>query len=160
MARTRKNNRSRSRSKSPQVQANRTHRTPNTGRGLVASAGRSARRIAQAAVQPVANLLHRAPGNTPQNTTNEEQSNVPSPATSTTVVFTPNRSDSNVDASQNSEASNTHASFLSEVAGRTPRFGSHSHTPDRSDSNVDASQNSEASNAHSSFLSEVAGRTP
>ena len=98
------------------------NRTPSTGSGLMASAGRSMQRLAK----PVATILRREPKNTTQDATNEAQSDVPSPATSTTVVFTPDRSDSNADTSQNNGVSNANASFLSEVSGRTPWFESRS----------------------------------
>ena len=87
------------------------------------------------------NLLQRATG-TPSSASVNEQSNAPSPEVSTTLIFTPDRSDSGVNTSQ--------TSFASEIAERTPRFGTQSDTPDRS----------EASDADASFLSEVADRTP
>ena len=136
MARNRRSNKSRS--PSPQDRNPRGGRggRGRGGRGLIASAGRRA-----------VSIIQRATGTTPQNTTVNEQSIVPSPAASTTVVFTPDRSDTGADVSQ--------TSFLSEVAGRTPRFGAQSRTPDRTEADAP-----EASDANTSFLSEVADRTP
>ena len=61
-------------------------------------------------------------GNEAQGATTTVQQDVPSATASTMVVFTPDRTITDTDASQEHGESNADASFLSEVSGQTPRF--------------------------------------